>query len=155
MARRKRVWGVIEGQRTGTRPRRTRRLIGVPRTTATRNREGNGMQQNIRHAGSRQQTALACAALLVLSVTGGVASAADLVSSPPEEPIRRRPPSFEYEQCANLCQIERDHGVTACMVADNPNKPDYRMPADCMDGGRKQYMACIAMCPADVGADQP
>jgi hypothetical protein len=77
---------------------------------------------------------------------------ADQTASPPEEPVRTRRPSFEYEQCANLCQMERDHGLTACLVPDNPNKPDYPKPADCADGGRTQYLACIAMCPVDVGA---
>lgn len=131
------------------------------------------MKRNAGNAGSNGRTAFACAALLVLSLIARAASAADpptastpatepassppvVTPLPPEEPIRTRRPSFDYEQCANLCQIERDHGVTACMVADNPNKPDYPMPADCSDGGRKQYMACIAVCPADVGAwDQP
>ena len=69
---------------------------------------------------------------------------------PPEEPIRYRAPSFEYAQCANQCQMDRDHGLTACFVADNPNKPAYPKPADCSDSGRKQYMACLALCPADT-----
>lgn len=83
-------------------------------------------------------------------------ASAPLPAPPPEWPLRTRPPSFDYAQCANLCQMERDHALTACLVPDNPNKPDYPRPADCSDGGRKQFLACMAMCPTDVGApDQP
>lgn len=67
-----------------------------------------------------------------------------------------RPPSFEYEQCANACQIERDRLLTACTVPDNPNRPRYDKPLDCTDDNIKQYVACLAMCPADTGAvDEP
>jgi hypothetical protein len=68
----------------------------------------------------------------------------------PEEPTRHKAPSFDYAQCANVCQMERDHGLTACLVADNPNKPKYSKPADCSDGGHKDYMACLKRCPTDT-----
>lgn len=154
-------------------------LIGVAashcvrRRMMTRNREGKDMGRSVRIGASRRRTAIAGAVLLVIGLIARAVFAADPPAassppagpaaslpaakpSPPEQPIRTRRPSFEYEQCANFCQMERDHGLTACLVADNPNKPDYPKPADCSDGGRKQYLACIAMCPADVGApDQP
>lgn len=66
---------------------------------------------------------------------------------------RSRPPSFEYEQCANACQIERDRLLSACGVPDNPNRPSYDKPLNCTNDNIKEYVACLAMCPADTGAD--
>jgi hypothetical protein len=101
-----------------------------------------------------------CLALLLIGTGVVPALAADpappsATAAPPavqdrEEPIRYRRPSFNYEQCANQCQLERDRGMTACLVADNPNKPKYAKPADCSDGGHTQYKACLARCPADT-----
>lgn len=66
---------------------------------------------------------------------------------------RSRPPSFEYAQCANACQIEWDRLLSACGVPENPNRPPYDKPLNCSNDNIKEHLACLAMCPADTGAD--
>jgi hypothetical protein len=111
------------------------------------------------HSGSRRGqrlgSLLACmGALLPLAHAQEPKSSTPLeVASVPDEPVRTRPPSFEYAQCANSCQAERDLTLTLCLTPDNPNKPKGPMPGNCDDRGRKAYQACLATCPVDVGAD--
>lgn len=68
-------------------------------------------------------------------------------------PARSRPPSFEYAQCFNACQIERDRLLSVCTVPDNPNRPKYDKPLNCSETNVKEFHACLSMCPADTGAD--
>lgn len=68
-------------------------------------------------------------------------------------PARSRPPSFEYAQCFNACQIERDRLLSVCSVPDNPNRPLYDKPLNCTDTNKKEFLACLSMCPADTGAE--
>lgn len=68
-------------------------------------------------------------------------------------PARSRPPSFEYAQCFNACQIERDRLLSVCSVPDNPNRPLYNKPLNCTETNKKEFLACLSMCPADTGAE--
>jgi len=82
--------------------------------------------------------------------------ATDTVAATPDvayPPARMKPPSFEYAQCANACQIERDQLLSVCGVPDNPNRPKYDKPVDCTHNNINQFLACLAMCPADTGEE--
>jgi hypothetical protein len=68
-------------------------------------------------------------------------------------PARSLPPSFEYAQCANACQIERDRLLSVCNVPDNPNRPQYDKPLNCSSDNTKEFAACLAMCPIDTGEE--
>lgn len=68
-------------------------------------------------------------------------------------PARSSPPSFEYAECANACQIEQDRLLSVCSVPENPNRPRYDKPLNCSSDNIKAYVACLAMCPMDTGAE--
>ncbi|MDH4055664.1 MAG: hypothetical protein OEW68_05635 [Gammaproteobacteria bacterium] len=54
---------------------------------------------------------------------------------------------FDFEQCANACQIELDQQVFSC----GPFREDKSraMPEDCFESNYDQYERCMNACPAD------
>jgi hypothetical protein len=59
---------------------------------------------------------------------------------------------FDFEQCANACQIELDQGVFACA----PYREDETRaaPEDCHDRNYKVYERCKSSCPLDPRQQQ-
>lgn len=58
-------------------------------------------------------------------------------------------PSFEYEQCANVCQIEVDKAASACMNAARDAKQD--VDGACLTAATDNNNACLKSCPTDTG----
>jgi hypothetical protein len=58
-------------------------------------------------------------------------------------------PSFEYEQCANACQIDVDRTVSACMNDALVTQRD--VDGACMTAAIDNNNACLKSCPVDTG----
>jgi hypothetical protein len=54
---------------------------------------------------------------------------------------------FDFEQCANACQIELDQQVFSC----GPFREDKSraMPKDCFENNYDRHKRCTNACPAD------
>lgn len=65
--------------------------------------------------------------------------------------ILLRRPSFDYAQCANVCQMKRDVLATMCLAPTNADKPAEALPRVCSDLGQGAYESCLSVCPVDTG----
>lgn len=65
----------------------------------------------------------------------------------PAEKVHR--PSFDFEQCANLCQLELDRTYAAC---DREAKVASVSEVEaCGTATKDAYGKCLATCPPDLG----
>lgn len=88
----------------------------------------------------------AAMAILVCGLALPGASAQETDRSQIIEKIHR--PSFDFEQCTSLCQIELDTTYFAC---DQSKEADKAFDLDsCWKKIMNRFQACTASCPADT-----
>lgn len=60
--------------------------------------------------------------------------------------------AYDYEQCANACQVQLDKKLFECM----PYRKDKNkeVPEDCPETADDEYKRCMRSCPADPRPNQ-
>ena len=66
------------------------------------------------------------------------------------EDVRTHRPSFDFEQCANACQIELDKAASSCIASADSEAKAAEMGV-CAEKATDRNRSCQKVCPPDTG----
>jgi len=66
------------------------------------------------------------------------------------EDVKTHRPSFDFEQCANACQIELDKAASTCIASADSEAKAAEMGV-CAENATDRNRSCQKVCPPDTG----
>ncbi len=92
-------------------------------------------------------TVVQCVGIVALLLTGAISLGSFISVSAQTLDDYNRQQIFDFEQCANACQIELDQQLFVC--APYREDKSREAPEDCFESNYEQYERCMNYCPID------